>query len=129
MREPQEIERLSVVLTSLANFGTFNRYTLSLSPHDKFYLMPSQHPQYLPGFEIKWMTFLGMIPIPWQIEIPGLKPIFGILLLWVSERGIFTSESVRLNADWDNIEKRVNLIHSRYKPDKSDMIYTGIPRH
>ncbi|MET0011704.1 MULTISPECIES: hypothetical protein [Dehalococcoides] len=127
--QPQEIECLPRELTMFAEIGSFKRYMLSLSPHDKFYLMASQHPKYLPELDIEWMTFIGMIPIPWQIEIPGEKPIFGVILLWVSEHGILTSESVPVDTDWNSIDKRLKEIIKKYKPDKSEMQYTGITEY
>jgi hypothetical protein len=127
--QPQDVERLPTELTLFGNLGSFARYTLSLSPLDRFYLMPSQHPIYLPQLEIQWMSFVGVIPMPWQIETPKTKPIFGVLLLWVSERGIFTSETVPIHTDWKRISQRVDAIRKNYKPDKSEFEFTGIPRY
>jgi len=125
--KPQDIERLPAELTQFGNLGVFNRYTLSLSPHENFNIMPSQYPKYLPEFEIQWMTFFGMVPMPWQLEIPNMKPISGVLLLWVSERGIFSCESVPVDSDWNQVARRVKNIITKFRRDKSKIEYTGIP--
>ncbi len=123
---PQDLEHLPKELDIFKQSLYFNRYSLSLSPHDQFYLMPSQYPYYLPGFEINWMRFIGMLPIPWEIEIPQFKPITGVLLLWVSERGILSSETVSLNTDWNKIAKREASIRRKHKAGKSEMRFSGL---
>lgn len=124
---PQETENLPDELLPFGFFDSYQRFTLGLTPRQHFCLIPSRYLTDLPELVIRCKSFIGMIPIPWQIEAPKRKAISGVLLLWVSETGIFETEMAKLDVDWETIQRRLKSIIDKYKPDRSEMQFTGLP--
>lgn len=64
------------------------RHTMTLSEYEKFILVPSNYPEIPPAIFITYRSFIGIMPLPWEIEIPGLPSIQGTLLLRVGEDSV-----------------------------------------
>jgi len=90
--------------------GKFVRQTLKLSPSDGFFLIESEHPYILPPLAISCRSFIGVTPMPWKIEVPGMRSKTGALLLWVSKDKIFSSESIGIDFDWNRLEGKFKML-------------------
>lgn len=87
--------------------GQFERYSVRLFPDDDFSVFPSRHPV-LSCFQVLFTPFTGMIPIPWEIEIPGHESVGGCLLVWRSREGVFRGGGADPELDFDKLAGRVD---------------------
>jgi hypothetical protein len=86
----------------------FERYSAGLFADAEHSLMPSRYPVLLPLLRILYSPFIGMIPIPWELEAHGWGSISGCLLCWRSRGGQFHSEEADLHIDFDELADKVN---------------------
>jgi hypothetical protein len=86
----------------------FERYSLGLFPDTEHSLTPSRYPVLLPLVRILYTPFIGMIPIPWELEVPGQNATNGCLLCWRSKGRQFHSEEAVLNLDFEELADKVN---------------------
>lgn len=92
--------------------GRFERYSIRLFPDDDYSVYPGRYPV-LSCFQVLFTPFIGMIPIPWEIEIPGQKAVGGCLLAWRSKEGVFHSRGADPELDFDKLSGEVNRLISK----------------
>ena len=64
----------------------FNRWLIRLPPENGFVLIPSEHSYALPPMVVMQRPWVGVRAVPWKVEVPGMKPEAGALLLWCERR-------------------------------------------
>lgn len=92
------------------SFGQFSRMLLQRTPADSFFLMQSEHPVTLNPLLIVFNPFTPMLPMPWKLEVPGMKALTGTVLFWMERSGRLKCETVRGDADHTEILQRVKRL-------------------
>ena len=84
------------------HIGTlFNRWLIRLAPENGFCLIPSEHSYALPQMVVMQRRWVGVRAVPWKVEVPGMKPEAGALLLWRERR---REDAAYLKSDLIGIE-------------------------
>ena len=84
------------------HIGTlFNRWLIRLTPENGFFLIPSEHSYALPPMVVMQRPWVGVRAVPWKVEVPGMKPEAGALLLWCERR---REDAAYLKSDLIGIE-------------------------
>lgn len=85
---------------------TFERFVVRLSPETRFYLMPSRQPYELPPLAIVRRYSIGLVPMPWLLEVPDAGEVSGVLMLGCDREGRVSSESFLEDVDMDDLARR-----------------------
>jgi len=92
------------------SFGHFSRMLLQRTPADSFFLMQSEHGMTLNPLLIVFNPFVPMLPMPWRLEVPGMKALTGAILFWMERSGRLKAETVGADVDHAEILQRVHQL-------------------
>ena len=117
--QSEDYEKLPSDWSMFDGYGKFYRQMLMRSPADGFFLMNSPHPTTLrPPITVVFRPFIPMIPMPWKLEVPGIRPLTGAILFWMNQKGMLFGESVNTDIDFTELEQKINLLIEKEQQKK-----------